>query len=64
LVFTKADKQSNVKTDQSVAKFKAALLNIFEELPQYFITSAETQTGHDEVLGFINEINKNFVVPK
>jgi len=64
LVFTKADKQSSVKTDQSVAKFKAAMLNIFEELPQYFITSAETQTGHDEVLGFINEINKNFVVPK
>jgi len=64
LVFTKADKQSSVKTDQSVAKFKSALLNIFEELPQYFITSAETQTGHDEVLGFINEINKNFVVPK
>ena len=64
LVFTKADKQSAVKTDQNVAKFKAALLAIFEELPEYFITSAETQTGHDEVLGFINEINKNFVMPE
>jgi GTP-binding protein len=64
LVFTKADKQSSVKTDQNVAKFKAALLSIFEELPQYFVTSAETHTGHDEVLGFIAKINKNFVIPE
>ncbi len=64
LVFTKADKQSAIKTDQNVAKFKAALLTMFEELPEYFITSAETQTGHDEVLGFIDKVNKNFIIPE
>lgn len=64
LVFTKADKQSSIKTDQNVARFKKALLATFDEVPGIFITSAELQAGRDEVLGFINEINQNFVVPE
>jgi GTP-binding protein len=63
IVFTKADKQSSIKTDQNIAKFRKALLANFEEAPQHFITSAETLAGRDEVLGFINEINRNFEVP-
>jgi GTP-binding protein len=63
LVFTKADKQSSLKTDQNVALFKKALLTTFDEVPQYFITSSETRLGHDEVLGFIGSINQNFEVP-
>src|ERR1700754_1647732 len=53
LVFTKADKQSAVKTDQNVAKFRKALLATFEEVPDIFVTSSEEQTGRDEVLGFV-----------
>ena len=64
LVFTKIDKQSSLKTDQNVAKFRKALLTTFEEAPPYFITSAETQTGRDDVLGFIGGINQNFVIPQ
>lgn len=63
LIFTKADKQSNVKTDQNISKFRAAILTTFEEAPQYFVTSAETQLGRDEVLGLITEVNKHFVIP-
>ena len=63
LVFTKADKQSTVKTDQTVAKFKKALLATFDEVPQCFITSSEEQVGRQEVLGFINEVNRGFEVP-
>lgn len=62
LAFTKADKQGKVKTDQNVARFRKAILTVFEEVPQYFITSAELQTGHDEILNFINEINLKFDV--
>ncbi len=62
IVFTKADKQSVTKTDQNVAKFKKALLTTFHELPPYFVTSAETQLGRDEVLGFIDGVNKSFDV--
>jgi GTP-binding protein len=60
LIFTKADKQSTVKTDQNVAKFKKELLASFEELPTFFITSAELQLGRDEVLGYIGAINHDF----
>jgi GTP-binding protein len=63
LVFTKADKQSSVKTDQNIAKFKKAILENFEEAPQYFITSAELHLGREEILGFIGGINQNFEVP-
>jgi len=64
LVFTKADKQSSIKTDQNVAKFKKALLATFEEVPPIFVTSSETQNGRDEVLGFIDEVNGSFEVPE
>ena len=64
LVFTKADKQSSVKTDQNIAKFKKALLTTFDEVPDIFITSAETHDGRDEILGFVGRINQEFVVPE
>ncbi|EOR96232.1 GTP-binding protein EngB [Arcticibacter svalbardensis MN12-7] len=60
LAFTKADKQSNFKTLQNVEKFKVALLDYFEELPQIFITSAEKRDGREEILTAIDDINKNF----
>ena len=63
LVFTKADKQSKLKTAQSVEGFKKALLQYFEEVPQQFITSSETREGRDELLSFISEINTRFVSP-
>jgi len=63
LVFTKADKQSGVKSDQNVAKFRRALLNWFEEVPQHFITSSETKLGTDDVLTAIDQINGNFEMP-
>ncbi|MGF7076478.1 ribosome biogenesis GTP-binding protein YihA/YsxC [Mucilaginibacter sp. 3215] len=64
LVFTKADKQSSIKTDQTIAKFKKALLATFDEMPQFFITSSETQQGREEILEFIDVVNQNFEVPQ
>ena len=60
LIFTKADKQSSVKTDQNVSKFKKALLATFEEIPNIFITSAELQSGREEVLNFVGSVNNVF----
>ena len=60
LIFTKADKQSRVKTDQNIAAFKKALLATFSDMPSIFITSSELQQGRDEVLSFIGEINNSF----
>lgn len=63
LIFTKADKQSGVKSDQNVAKFRRALKKWFEEIPPNFLTSAETRLGCDKVLASIDEINQNFQPP-
>lgn len=62
LVFTKADKQSNLKSTQNIAKFKKALLEWFEEVPQVFLTSSETHAGCEDILNTIAEINRNFSV--
>lgn len=62
IAFTKADKQGKAKTDQNVAKFCTAMLGLFEEVPRYFITSAEQQTGREEILNFIGEVNQRFKV--
>lgn len=63
LVFTKADKQSGVKSDQNVAKFKRALLTWFEEVPPQFITSSETRLGVEDILVTIDDINTTFEAP-
>jgi GTP-binding protein len=63
LVFTKADKQSALKTRQNVAAFCKALLQTFEEVPDCFITSSENQTGREDVLNFISSVNGGFQAP-
>jgi GTP-binding protein len=60
IIFTKADKQSKSKTASNVELFKNELLKNWEELPSYFITSAEEGTGKEEVLAYIDEINNAF----
>jgi len=60
LIFTKSDKQSNLKSKQNIAKFSKSLLEWFEEVPQTFLTSAETHDGCEEILTTIDGINKNF----
>jgi GTP-binding protein len=63
LAFTKTDKQSTTKTNQNIALFKKELSGWFEEVPPAFITSAEKLIGRDEILGFIQETNKDFAMP-
>lgn len=59
IVFTKADKQSKGKTSSNVSAYLKQLRKQWEELPPYFITSAETGQGRDELLSYIEEINKS-----
>ncbi len=63
LVFTKADKQSNVKSDVNMSKFRKALAEWFEEIPKCFLTSAEVKSGCDAILETIGDINTRFVMP-
>jgi GTP-binding protein len=56
VVFTKADKQSKTQTDKNVKAFLDKMEEIFGDLPDYFVTSAEKGAGKDEVLGFMAEL--------
>jgi GTP-binding protein len=59
IVFTKADKLSAMKVSQQVEIYKKVLLETWEDLPPVFITSAEKKQGRDEVLDYIDRINKD-----
>jgi GTP-binding protein len=41
-----------------VEAYKKVLLETWEELPPIFVTSAEKKQGRDEVLDYIEQINK------
>ncbi|MBQ7414933.1 MAG: YihA family ribosome biogenesis GTP-binding protein [Prevotella sp.] len=58
IVFTKADKLTANKANQSVEAYKKKLLETWEELPPVFLTSAEKKQGRDEVLDYIEQINR------
>lgn len=58
LVFTKSDKLSSSALNSSIMAYKKHLYQTWEELPQYFICSAVTRTGRDEILNYIDTINK------
>jgi len=58
IVFTKADKLKPKVIERNVAVYKAKMLeDIWEEMPNYFITSSSSGVGKDELLGYIGEIN-------
>ena len=59
IVFTKADKLSTAKAAAAVEAYKQTLLETWEELPPMFITSAEKAVGRDDVLDYIEKINKD-----
>lgn len=58
IIFTKADKVSKTAAEMSVARFKKALLADWEQLPEMFVTSSEKGTGREDVLDFIENINR------
>lgn len=59
IVFTKADKLTVSKASLSVSSYLEKLKETWEELPPYFVTSSEKRSGRDEILDYIDQINKN-----
>ena len=59
IVFTKMDKLGKVAGVTNVNKYLNLLKESWEELPPYFMTSSEDGRGRDEILDYIEEINKN-----
>jgi len=59
IVFTKTDKISQSTLKLNMEKYKTKLLETWEELPPVFYTSSEHKKGKDEVLDYIDSINKS-----
>ncbi len=60
IIFTKADKLNKNTLQKNIANYKKIILETWEEIPTYFITSATKNTGKDEVLDFIDNVNNSF----
>lgn len=60
VVFTKADKVSSKIAKIHVGLFEQELLKWFEEMPKYFVTSAQNRLGCVELLQEIDRINREF----
>ncbi|XOV93282.1 MAG: ribosome biogenesis GTP-binding protein YihA/YsxC [Bacteroidota bacterium] len=57
-VFTKADKLGLNKSMGNAAAFRKVLMESWEELPPFFMTSAEKGHGKEELLKYIDDINR------
>ncbi len=58
IIFTKIDKLKPEEIDPSVQIYKETLLEKWNELPDIFLSSADSFIGKEEILRFIDKINK------
>jgi len=59
IIFTKADKLKPKAILRNIEAYKTVLLETWEEMPNYFITSSSNETGKDTVLEYIDTVNNN-----
>lgn len=58
IVFTKADKLGPEAGRKKIAEYCEKLLEQWEALPPVFVTSSENGKGREELLNYIDELNK------
>lgn len=58
IIFTKADKLKPGGLKNRIEKYQKKMLETWEAMPQYFITSSSNGTGKEEVLNYIQDINE------
>ena len=60
IIFTKTDKISKTKLSENVDKFLNKLKETWEEMPASFISSAVDAVGREEILDYVESINKQY----
>ena len=60
IIFTKSDKLNHSNLNKNLDIYKKELLKTWEEIPTHFVTSASNKNGREDVLDFIDGINKKF----
>lgn len=59
-IFTKTDKLTKSALEKSISEYDRAMLEIWETLPETFISSTITNTGRTEILKYIEDSVNNF----
>ena len=62
IIFTKADKLKPKAIENHVEAYKTILLETWEEMPNYFITSSSNDIGKEAVLDYIDQLNANLKI--
>jgi len=58
IIFTKSDKLTPTKLPQNIETYKVKMLEFWEEMPPYLITSSSSKQGCEEVLSYIYNLNQ------
>lgn len=58
IIFTKIDKISRGRLTENLNKYKERLLETWEELPPILLSSSETKDGREEILDYVQSINR------
>jgi GTP-binding protein len=59
IIFTKADKLGKVSVAKNVGAYTQELKKLWEELPPILVSSSLDGTGRDEIISFIENVNKS-----
>ncbi len=62
IIFTKADKLKPNALKKNIEDYRTKMLETWEEMPPYFVTSASNSTGREEVLNYIEELNNSITI--
>ncbi|OEY73521.1 ribosome biogenesis GTP-binding protein YihA/YsxC [Salegentibacter salarius] len=57
IIFTKADKLKPKMLEKNINNYQDKMLEIWEEMPEFFVSSATSKLGQDEILDYIDAIN-------
>jgi GTP-binding protein len=58
IVFTKSDKLKPAAIERHIEIYKQKLLETWESVPPYFITSSSKKVGQEDLLNFIEDTNR------
>ena len=59
IIFTKADKLGKVSVAKNVEAYSKELKKLWEELPPMLVSSSHEGTGREEIISFIENVNKS-----
>ncbi|MAW96491.1 MAG: YihA family ribosome biogenesis GTP-binding protein [Leeuwenhoekiella sp.] len=63
IIFTKADKLKPKALERNIENYKQELLaGAWAEMPNYFVSSATNNTGKEEIVSYIEQINEQLVI--